>query len=265
MFSIVIKFAIVIVAVAINACSDKETPQSSSDISFTPEVRLELNDIQSDGCINLEKLMTSMLRSPNIPARKIVRNVSSSSYKGRSVPYNFSVRTAYGAFLIDDKFLNQINDFRPAIQQDCKTVLFPDNKGGEVYKITQTTSDSITVSGAWDDVLTYKWSSPHQVIVTHSFVGADPLCNDITKVRFTVVNHIYWGPNAQSELISPKSFNSDYISTVAKATDYPLSSIYVYRSDDDLDENDLDLKMISVAKIRELATSPVKPEILNCR
>jgi hypothetical protein len=218
------------------------------------KTKIDLMDVKNGRCLDVGKL-NAAARNMSVPARRIITNVDFRPFKGHTLSRNYSVRVAYGIMNsnsgIMDKPLNEMEEFREATQTNCESVLVSDPAGGDLYKVTKATSDSLTMVNTWDEQMTYEWISNNEVRVTQSFVMPDN-CVDKKKVRVIVESTIIWGSDIYTETISAKSINSQFLDLVADATGYNRSSIY---------EAD---GPISVSKLRAMAEAKARPEILLC-
>lgn len=213
-----------------------------------PEVKLD--SVSNSKCLDIGKF-TEALRSKHLLARKIIQDVNFAPING-GVSRNFSLRTAYGLMAVDDRFLDEMEEFGTSVQTGCESVVFSDSAGGETFSVLKASHDSITVSDSWDSRLTYKWISPTSMRVTHSYVWGDFNCQDKNKVRVTVEMLISWSGGVQTETINRNMINSDFLSLVSQASGYPVENIFVGDSE------------ISVPKLREMAAAPPHEDLKLC-
>jgi hypothetical protein len=256
------KLSLVFLSAAAIGCQDGSWQGVGSSVFSLPDGKIDLLDVSDDNCLNVEKYIAAV-QPKNLPARRVVTKVDFSSYKGQ-VSENFRLRTAYGNFAVDDKPLNQMEEFTPVAQTKCESVMISDSKGGEMYKVTKATKETLTMTNQWDEHLTYKWVSPTEMTVTHSFIMGDYLCNDKAKARVTVVKNIRWSGDALADTLALKLFSKEFLDLIAQASGAQPETIYVPTDSENIEEDSEPDHRISIPKLKELAGAPVRPDILLC-
>jgi hypothetical protein len=120
----------ILVLTAVTGCGKTGSGKGQSFGVLNPEV--DLMDVSNSNCLDIGKFFETV-RSKPIPARKIIQDVSFAPFKGNHVPYNFSLRVAYAHLAIEDKKLNEMEEFTSAVQTDGESGLVWNPAGGEVF------------------------------------------------------------------------------------------------------------------------------------
>jgi hypothetical protein len=187
-----------------------------------PGSEVELSAVSNNKCLDLQKYFSIISSiSTDVQARRVVTSVNSNNYSSS----NYPLRMAIGNFDLTDKPLRQMEDISAVTQVGCETVTVPNSGGGDEFKITKSTQDSVTMTNMWDEQLTYSWVSPTHMKITHTFIAPDN-CETKSKAKVTTVTHLMWDANSQSEALDASLFDSDYLNMLSRATGYPKAALY---------------------------------------
>lgn len=251
-------FYLILSASLLSCAKDESSPKKTEALMTPPNPFIELADIRSEGCLNLEKYLKALRANLQQPVRQITTNVHMTPFKNHSISHKFSLRLALGNFDISDILVQDLEGISPVHQQGCQSVTLLTPKGEENFEIYKYDFDSLTLKNHWNEQIRYQWLSSQSMNITHSYVAGDHLCAANSMVRVSVEKYISWNENAFNGLLPLSMINESYIDLLVEATGASKENLYV----NDLAEGapiEFSTRVLSVAKLKELKDFPMLP------
>lgn len=248
----------------IGCSSSTDSSKNSAAPSHSPNIGL--SEITNAKCLNLEKylnLLNSGIGNPT--AQRVSTNFEIVPFKENHISQNFQLRLGLGNFHFDEAPISEFKELNSVSQVDCEKVIQTNESGPQEFKIIQSGNDSITISNAWNEELTYKWASPNHLIVTSKFVNGDYLCDENSKGRVSVTKEFFWATELEKSDTIPLGLIKDsYLDLLSNATGYSKSNLFLEPNSTTEIPEVAPSNRIYISRLKELSTQPIKAEALLC-
>lgn len=262
------KLLLVFLPLFLVACKSKKE-EVIEEVIIPSEVALA--DVSSGNCLNLEKL-SRVLQSPqfSVPAAMMTTSLKPIGEMPQAKLNYFS----YATFNYKISTANELGLFTQIRQKDCKTVqMLSASEEVLTFEVVDASEKEITIKlkDKFRDTMTvvqkkalferqqpyqvtYKYLSPHSLVITEKYNTVDPICISKTALSFELRKDLHWASRV-GELPQNYEIDTQYLNQVKDSvTPEALAQV----SSLETPEN------IPVETIRAVMRSPLKEELKLC-
>lgn len=178
---------------------------------------------------------------------------------------NFRILTAYATFQFAHSTLGQLTEFDSYKQEGCEKLVHTGADGTqELYKVVESTPETLHAESANGKALSYRWLSPQSFELRVRYVAYDYPCTD--RSAFVDLTRVFDWSGSVPQLLererSAMTVDDDYLSLVADAVDYDRSQLY---ADAPAEDPAVPPRRVLLRdRVLEMAKRPVRDSLLSC-
>lgn len=249
------------------ACKSKK---EEAEIPPIPS-EVELASVSSGNCLNLEKLSRA-LQDPNfsVPAALMTTSLKPIGEMPQSRLNYFS----YATFNYKVSNVNELGLFTQTRQKDCKTVqMLSASEEVMTYDVVASSDSEISIKlkDKFRDTMidaqkkalfarqqpyeiSYKFVSPHNVVITEKYSTVDPICISKTALSFEIRKDLHW-ESRLADLPQGYDIDTTYLTQVKDSvTPEALAQVSTLETPEN----------VPVESIRAVMHAPIKEELKLC-